>query len=77
MPRRHLLETAMIGSPPCACWAAGFGIHVADDETQLGRCWIGYWPKVVVRRRSIPALADSRFTDALRAFLTGQIVDRK
>ena len=54
------------------------GIHVAEDETHLGPVL----DRVLAENggpqaTSIPALADSRFTDALRAFLTGQIVDRK
>ena len=80
MPRRgHLHETRndhqfttvrMLGSRP--------GIHVAEDETHLGPVL----DRVLAESGGpqadpIPALADSRFTDALRGFLTGQIVDRK
>ena len=80
MPRRgHLLETRndhqfttvrMLGGRP--------GIHVADDETHLGPVL----DRVLAESGGpqadpIPALADSRFTDALRTFLTEQIVDRK
>ena len=80
MPRRgHLRETRndhqfttvrMLRDHP--------GIHVAEDETHLG--------SVLDRALAasdgpqtapIPALANSRFTDALRAFLMGQTVDRK
>jgi UDP-N-acetylglucosamine transferase subunit ALG13 len=54
------------------------GIHVAEDETQLG----SVLDRVLAESGSpqvapISALADSRFTDALRAVLTGQIVDKK
>ena len=54
------------------------GIHVAEDETVLG--------EVLDRALAssdgpqaapIPALADSAFTGALRAFLTSQPFDRK
>lgn len=80
MPRRgHLHETRndhqfvtaqMLRDRP--------GIHVAEDETQLG--------PVLERALSdlsrpgappIPALADRRFSDALHAFLTGQSVTAK
>lgn len=80
MPRRgHLRETRndhqfttvrMLGSRP--------GIHVADDETHLGPVL----DRVLaengdVRASPIAPLADSGFTDALRAFITGQNIDRK
>lgn len=75
MPRRgHLKETRndhqfttvrMLRDRP--------GIHVADDETQLGPVL----DRVVADLAQpapppIPALADPAFTDALHAFLTGQ-----
>lgn len=81
MPRRgHLNETRndhqfttvrMLGSRP--------GIFVAEDETLLGPVL----DRVLGEERAadsvppIPSLADSRFTDALRAFITGQSVARK
>lgn len=80
MPRRgHLRETRndhqfatvrMLGDRP--------GIHVAEDETHLG--------PVIERaladadaERAVPlsAFANAGFTDALRAFLTGQPSTRK
>ena len=53
------------------------GIHVVEDETQLAEVL----DRVLAEDRSkraaqIPALADSRFTDALRAVLTGQSVGK-
>jgi UDP-N-acetylglucosamine transferase subunit ALG13 len=80
MPRRgHLHETrndhqfatvGRLGDRP--------GIHIAEDEIQLGPVL----DRVLAESSGlqavpIPALADSQFTDALRAFLTGQNVDRK
>ncbi len=62
----HQLATVrMLGNRP--------GIHVAEDETQLGPVL----DRVLAESSGpqpppIPALADSRFTDALRAFLTGK-----
>jgi UDP-N-acetylglucosamine transferase subunit ALG13 len=67
----HQLATVrMLGGRP--------GIQVAEDETQLGPVL----DRVLAESSGpqaapIPALADSQFTDALRAFLTGQNVDRK
>jgi UDP-N-acetylglucosamine transferase subunit ALG13 len=80
MPRRgHLHETRndhqfatikQLGSRP--------GIHVAEDEIQLGPVLDRALAESSgAQEVPIPPLADSRFTDALRAFLTGQIVDRK
>lgn len=67
----HQLATVrMLGGRP--------GIHVAEDETQLGAVLDRVLAEVGNPQAApIPALADSRFTDALRAFLTGQIVARK
>ena len=54
------------------------GIYVAEDETQLGMVLDRVLAEIgSLQAAPIPALADSRFTDALRAFLTGQIVNRK
>lgn len=80
MPRRgHLHETRndhqfttvrMLGSRP--------GIHVADDEAQIGPVLDRVLAEDGTPQAApIPALADSSFTDALRAFLTGQTFDRK
>lgn len=80
MPRRgHLRETRndhqfttmrMLGDRP--------GIHVAEDEVHLGPVLDRVLAEGSTPRAApIPALADSHFTDALRAFLTGQTVDRK
>ena len=55
------------------------GIHVAEDETCLGavldRVLAKGGPESQVA--PIPSLADSSFTDVLRAFLIGQSVVRK
>lgn len=80
MPRRgHLRETRndhqfttmrMLGDRP--------SIHVAEDEVHLGPVLDRVLAEGSAPRATpIPALADSHFTDALRAFLTGQTVDRK
>ena len=80
MPRRgHLHETRndhqfttvrMLGNRS--------GIHVAEDETHLGPVLDRVLEENGGQQAApIPALADSRFTDALRAFLSGQSVDRK
>lgn len=86
MPRRgHLHETRndhqfttvrMLRDRP--------GIHVADDETQLGPVLDSLLPDRLrdglaadLAPPPIPALADPAFTDALRAFLIGHPFDRK
>lgn len=53
------------------------GIHVAEDETKLGPLLDHVLANLGTPREApIPALADSRFTDALRSFLTGQSTDK-
>jgi UDP-N-acetylglucosamine transferase subunit ALG13 len=81
MPRRgHLLETRndhqfttvrMLGNRS--------GIHVAEDETCLGSVLDRVLAEgsVDAQVEPISGLADSKFTDALRVFLTGQSVARK
>ncbi len=63
----HQLATVrMLGDRP--------GIHVAEDETRLGPMLDRVLAEIGgARHAPIAALADSRFTDALRAFLTGQV----
>lgn len=54
------------------------GIYVAEDESQLGPVLDAVLTGIGGPQAApIPALADSQFTDALRAFLTGQVVARK
>lgn len=80
MPRRgHLRETRndhqfttvrMLGNRP--------GIYVAEDETHLGPVMDRALADAdALRAEPISAFADASFTDALRAFLTGQPSDRK
>jgi UDP-N-acetylglucosamine transferase subunit ALG13 len=67
----HQLATVrMLGGRP--------GIHVAEDETQLGAVLNRALADLGNPRNApIPALADPSFTDALRAFLIGQRQDGK
>jgi UDP-N-acetylglucosamine transferase subunit ALG13 len=81
MPRRgHLRETRndhqfttvrMLGRRP--------GIYVAEDEMQLGSVLDEVLAKerAAVSASPISSRADSQFTDALRAFLSGQSVAQK
>lgn len=80
MPRRgHLRETRndhqfttvrMLGNRP--------GIFVAEDETCLGSVLdLALATAQKPQAAPIAALANSDFTQALRAFLTGQPADRK
>lgn len=81
MPRRgHLRETRNDHQFTTVRMLRGRpGLYVADDETQLGQVLDLAVADLSAPGKSsaIPALADSRFTDALHAFLTEQSVAGK